>query len=102
MKNVFEKSLHRGSQKGLALEYHEFVEALIRLALVRYSGPRVGPVEAMNAFIHNNFRFARGGTNLQVKETKVTDQPKLKRSGMRRRSSALFDRSRRNSNSLHL
>ena len=75
---MFNDSLHRPpDDEIMCLEYHEFVESLIRLAVLRYCDKargqhsRIGVIDAVTAFIHNNFRFARGGTNLEVKETKI-------------------------------
>lgn len=74
---VFGQSVHRGNTSidDVHLEYHEFVEATIRIAALRYGAGRgtvLKVVEALNAFIHNNFRFGRGGTNLEAKESKIS------------------------------
>ena len=75
---VFHESIHRGDSSqqdtDVMLEYHEFIEAIIRISVLKYGGAgskSVGVVDALNAFIHNNFRFGRGGTNLEAKESKI-------------------------------
>ena len=55
------------------MEYPEFLEGIIRAARLKYGRQPggVGLGQAFTALIHNNLRFARGGSSLQNRDTKV-------------------------------
>ena len=57
----------------LYMNYPEFLQGIIRGAQLKYGRKEggVGLGQAFQALIHNNLRFARGGSSLQNRDTKI-------------------------------
>ena len=77
--NIFNKAAENKAAAELdgdepLLEYHEYLEALMRVAALRYAvsgAAQLSLSSKLQGFVHNNIRFARGGSSLQNRDTKI-------------------------------